>query len=342
MQVWDLTFKQLGDSIWRIEIDVNFNIILRAVHFILFGVFVWGVLRYRSCKMRFKGDVNEPPTLPVSLTDACLIVLNLVFALQLVMDMGYLFSGVTLPDGMSYAEYAHRGFYPLWVASMLAGGFMLLAWSDDPVKFSPSRRRNILLFIWMAQNVLLLFSAIYRMHLYVCAYSLTRLRIAALVGMVLVLVGLCGIAVRVIRRKSIGWLLSMNGCAILIVLLVLSLSNLSSRIAWFNVKHCQKSVDGGIYLDVGYLTKLGPDALPALIHFVQSNSGTANVYVARRSVARLSKKFEASSENWRSWTVSRHRIEHQLATLTAPVAKRPFDFNRHKYCNNGIALVAMK
>ena len=42
-----------------------------------------------------------------------LILFNALFALQTVLDLTYLWGGASLPDGMSHAEYAHRGAYPL-------------------------------------------------------------------------------------------------------------------------------------------------------------------------------------------------------------------------------------
>ena len=55
----------------------------------------------------------------------CLIAMNLVFALQLVLDSRYLVLGQDLPEGMSYAEYAHRGAYPLIATAILAAALVL-------------------------------------------------------------------------------------------------------------------------------------------------------------------------------------------------------------------------
>ena len=42
-----------------------------------------------------------------------LILFNALFALQTVLDLTYLWGGANLPDGMTLAEYAHRGAYLL-------------------------------------------------------------------------------------------------------------------------------------------------------------------------------------------------------------------------------------
>ncbi len=330
LEVW---LKKLGCKLAELDLNMDFDMLLRAGQFLVFGLFAWALMHYRCSECAAAEGVKEPPTLPVNFTDVCLILFNLVFAVQSILDIGYLFSGMVLPGGMTYAEYAHRGFYPLWAAAMLAGGFMLLFWSDDAKKFPPSRLRNSLLFIWIAQNALLLFSAIYRMHLYVCAYSLTHLRVAALAGMVLVLAGLIGITVRILLRKRIGWLLNMNGCAILAVILVLTVADVSSRIAWFNVKHCKESSGRGMNLDVRYLNKLGEESLPALVHFVQKYPESPDIDYARRTVKKLVAVFEADAGNWRSWNLSRYRISRLIKTLppAEPEDKRSNKFDREKY-----------
>ena len=58
-----------------------------------------------------------------------LVIFNLMFAVQTVLDAAYLWGGVALPDGMTYASYAHRGAYPLIVTALIAAGFVLAALS---------------------------------------------------------------------------------------------------------------------------------------------------------------------------------------------------------------------
>ena len=54
-----------------------------------------------------------------------LILFNAMFAVQSALDIAYLWGGLALPAGMSYASYAHRGAYPLILTAFLAAAFVL-------------------------------------------------------------------------------------------------------------------------------------------------------------------------------------------------------------------------
>jgi uncharacterized protein DUF4153 len=79
---------------------------------------------------------------------------------------------------MTYAAYARRGAYPLIITALLAAGFVLAALRPGGAgERSPIIRK--LVYLWVAQNVLLVISSILRLEVYVAAYSLTLLRAAA-------------------------------------------------------------------------------------------------------------------------------------------------------------------
>jgi hypothetical protein len=56
-----------------------------------------------------------------------LILFNLLFAVQTVLDIVYLWGNAALPADITYAAYAHRGAYPLILTALLAAGFVLAA-----------------------------------------------------------------------------------------------------------------------------------------------------------------------------------------------------------------------
>jgi hypothetical protein len=138
-----------------------------------------------------------------------LLLFNLLFAVPTGLDVVYLWGGVALPDGLTYAAYAHRGAYPLIVTALLAAGFVLAAMRPGgPAERMPLIR--VLVFFWIAQNVMLVVSSMLRLDLYVQIYSLTYWRIAALIWMLLVAVGLILIVARIAFDRSNSWLVRMN------------------------------------------------------------------------------------------------------------------------------------
>ena len=126
-----------------------------------------------------------------------LILFNLLFAVQTILDIVYLWGNATLPADISYASYAHRGAYPLIVTALLAAGFVLAAMRPG----GPAEQSKVirpLVYLWVAQNVLLVASSILRLDLYVQIYLLTWWRVAAFIWMVLVAFGLLLIVARIV------------------------------------------------------------------------------------------------------------------------------------------------
>ena len=138
-----------------------------------------------------------------------LVLFNLLFAVQTAMDIHYLWRGAALPDGMTYASYAHRGAYPLIVTALLAAAFVIVAMRPgSDAERSPLMRA--LVFLWVGQNVLLVVSSILRLDLYVETYLLTYWRVAAFIWMLIVAAGLILIVVRIVTYRSNAWLISAN------------------------------------------------------------------------------------------------------------------------------------
>ncbi len=99
---------------------------------------------------------------------------------------------------------------------------------------------------------------------YVQVYALTALRIAALVWMGLVAVGLILICWRMIKGLSAAWLINANVLAAGVVLAACSLVDLDAVAAEWNVHHAREVGGAGEPLDLCYLQRLGVAALVPL------------------------------------------------------------------------------
>jgi Domain of unknown function (DUF4173) len=189
-----------------------------------------------------------------------LILFNAMFALQTGLDLTYLWSGAALPVGMSHAEYAHRGAYPLVATALLAGGFALIA---RPFAAESLMVRGLFM-AWVGQNVALVMSSLYRLDMYVGEYGLTYLRVYAGIWMVLVAVWLGLIAVQVARGLASGWLVNWSVGLGAGTLYLCCFVNFAGVIMDHNLT---ASVEGRLPkgLDARYLCDLGPDAWAAMV-----------------------------------------------------------------------------
>jgi hypothetical protein len=250
-----------------------------------------------------------------------LVLFNALFAVQSALDVAYLWGGLALPAGMSYASYAHRGAYPLIVTALLAGAFVLAAMRPG-TGIERSRPVRVLVFLWIGQNVLLVLSSMLRLDLYVGAYSLTEWRCAAFVWMLLVAAGLVLLVARIALDRSNSWLVWGNAAVLAVTLYVCSLVDFPEVIAQFNVMHSREVTGAGEPVDVAYLCGLGPAALPALdVLAAKMNAGgrlaPAGLYACRRC---LELRRAARMADWRTWTLRSYRLKWYLDQRDAPAS----------------------
>jgi len=284
---------------------------------------IWPFIHVRRRNRKTAIDATVPEPGPISSDDLdillspptilrSLILFNLLFAVETMLDVVYLWAGASLPDGISYAAYAHRGAYPLIVTALLAAGFVLLAIRRSSTGTKTTLVRALLYF-WVGQNVMLVLSSILRLKLYMDIYLLTYWRLAALIWMGLVAVGLILIIARIALDRSARWLIRMNLVALFATLYVCALVNFDAIIADHNVAHSRQAGGMGVSLDGAYLASLGPQAIPALTRLA------SDPYLAAR-LAPLLEEQACDMASWRSWSFRRWRLQRYLDThpLSSP------------------------
>ncbi|MCA1538601.1 DUF4173 domain-containing protein [Bradyrhizobium sp. NBAIM32] len=250
-----------------------------------------------------------------------LILFNLLFAAQSILDGIYLWGHVALPDNMTYATYAHRGAYPLIATALLAAAFVLVAMRPG----GPAEKSKVvrpLVYLWVGQNVLLVVSSIRRLDLYVDIYMLTYWRIAAFVWMGLVALGLILIVARIVLDRSNQWLIGANLAALAIVLYGCSLVNFDAFIADYNVVHSREVSGKGVQIDIDYLLTLGPQAVPAIDKAIALRPTVKEGCL----VSRRDRLVEQQRQDlaWRSWGFRNWRLQRRLdAEAKAQAGSQP-------------------
>lgn len=300
---------------------------VRVVFWLVTGAGIWALLRpklLRRKKPRLGTPIfapRETPWIGHAAILRSLVIFNALFAVETLLDLTFLWGGMALPNGMSHAEYAHRGAYSLIVAALLAAAFVLVAMRGD----GPGQRSaliRVLVYGFIGQNILLCLSAMLRLELYVEVYSLTGLRLAAGIWMGLVAVGLVLILLRILWKRSNAWLVACNLVSLLVVLYGSALMDFSALIARFNVAHSLEVRGEGLPLDLRYIAQQGPSAIPALDDFVLSLKPSQPAWYAASDLREnLGYEFARRDRDWRSWSWREQRLADYLAPR--PVAYGP-------------------
>ncbi|UPK26193.1 DUF4153 domain-containing protein [Bradyrhizobium sp. 195] len=312
-------------SLLNPKLILEYVSIPRVLFWALMLALVWPFIhvrwRRKTVVTAAVADVPVPPPLP-SLVSAeflgpatilrSLILFNLLFAAQSILDGIYLWGHAALPDNLTYAAYAHRGAYPLIVTALLAAAFVLVAMRPG----GPAEKSRVirpLVYLWVGQNVLLVASSILRLDLYVDIYMLTYWRIAAFIWMGLVALGLILIVTRIALNRSNQWLIGVNLIVLAIVLYGCSLVNFDAFIADYNVAHSREASGNGAQIDMNYLLTLGPQALPAIDKAIMLRPGNPESCL----VSRRDRLVEQQRQDlaWRSWGFRSWRLQRKLDAL---------------------------
>lgn len=162
----------------------------------------------------------------------------------------YLFAGnMQLPKGMTYADYAHRGFYMLLFVCLVNLVIVLFIRKY----FAGHKLLDGMLLLICACTFVMIASSAYRMFLYIAAYQLTFLRVFVLAALVVLTLLMAGVVVMILRPQFPLFRYSL--AVVSVIYLCLAFANVDGRIASYNLSH-----EGEI--DWGYLSQLSLDAAP--------------------------------------------------------------------------------
>ena len=248
------------------------------------------------------------PTLGLIEVGIPMTALALLFISFIGVQAGYLFGGEALVQatvGLSFAEYARRGFFELVAASGLMIPVVIVAdlllRQDDPRTVRWFRRIARLQILCVG---LIMGSALERLRIYYQAYGLTVDRLLA--GAVMLWIGftLGWFAFTVLRGRRIRFPLG-TVVAGLVVLATVDAINPEAVVVRVNM---QRAI-AGAKLDVQYLSRLSGDAVPTLTTHVDRLHSA----VRRTLITALADRWGGLGQrDWRSWNLGYARANDAL------------------------------
>jgi hypothetical protein len=300
----DAVFKNLVHRIFHVDFTH-----LVVIAFIAFGVggYLRGLLFGRDLNWSIEKRVS-PLSLGIIEMVIMLGLLDLLFLAFVVVQIRYFFGGSALVQattGLSYAEYARRGFFELVTVAALVLPFLLVIHWLLPRDHVAGQRW----FRWLAgMQVALLFvvmaSALQRMRLYQAEYGLSVQRLYPTAFMGWLAVVFVWFAVTVLRgqRERFAFGALMAG---FLLIATLHLVNPDALIARTNLARAR----AGRLFDARYVAGLSADAVPELVAGLPALKPQDRCVVAARLLERWS---PPANPDWRSWSHSRSRAWQAL------------------------------
>ncbi len=295
---------------------LNFDLEVAASHILIACFFAWVVAGWlrRAFRAHPVDDTPRPTQFPLSLGATDVIVslgaLNILFAVFILAQLGWLFGGEALvlrTTGLTYAEYARRGFFELmWVAGLLLP--VILA-TRALIPSSASRTLAIHRWLALALSALLgaiLLSAAARMRLYLEYYGMSTDRLYATMFMIWIAILFAWLALTVLRSRprtfAAGAVISGY-----LVLFALHLMNPDALVARSNLTRGENVKSGSPGADLRYLASLGGDAVPILVASLVAPGGAMDA-------ATIGERCNASRTLLEKWTDSIGERPHQSWT----------------------------
>lgn len=289
--------------------DIKLNLSIYS----LIGIGVMYVFSVLSayCGFRFLGkrkiseDCKDRRRFEPLIAVTALTMIAVVYVFFSVIQVLYLFWGqMKLPEGYTYASYAHEGFFQLLFVCMINVVLVLVVLAV----FRKNKMVNLLLTLISACTYIMLASSAYRMYLYVRAYSLSFLRILVFWGLVLMAVLLVGIVIQIFHEK---FRLFQYGLAVVTVCyLVLSFSHPDYWIAKYNLSQMHRQNAGE--MDYEYLSELSTDAASVI---AQEQGEWVDVYAqsvmaeSKRSLRQYNFSVEKARSLFENYKMDKNEVE---------------------------------
>ena len=301
----DAAFAQLLEDITRIDLRLG-ELPGRLLFAVAVGWLAAGTLAFvaDADDRRPQAAIGAPFRVGPTEALTVLVLLDLVFAVFVALQAAYLFGGLdTLAlTGMTYAEYARRGFFELVAVAVVAGGTVLVL----EFLIRPRPRAYVgaaLLLIGLTSVVLA--SAALRLRLYQEAYGWTELRFYVLTAIAFLAFGLALGARALVTGRSARLMHGLLALGLLVALVV----NVIGPVRFVTEANVERALnpslvssDGRSGLDVTYLTWLDSDAVGPLVAALPDLDP-----MTRREIVRAlrGRRDIVTTDSWQDWSLSR-------------------------------------
>jgi Domain of unknown function (DUF4173) len=274
-------------------------------------------------------QIISEPRLTLTELGIPLLSTGALFCAYLIIQAGSMFSRV-LVGGLTYSDYARRGFGELTAVAALTLVVLLIAHTLLRRELRTTPAYRLISACVLLPLALLIASAYHRLELYVQAYGLSEIRILGGVFLAWVVLSLLTYAALLWRGglerfayfsliSGLGLIIGLNGV------------NPGRLIASVNLSRTLEPSPNGSgrgngsgILTLTEIANLGPDALPVLLSHLKIQGGLGKLQQANPknfslvcALAQHNGNPDNDSSDWRVWNLARSRATRLMQQLEA-------------------------
>ncbi len=303
----DAVFEDILSNLFDFDLAEIFG------HFILFGFVAWisaGLLHAAVTGENLPQPPERPAFLSLGIVEIGVVLglLNALFLAFVLVQARYFFGGASRvlgPNGLTYAEYARRGFFELVTVTALVIPILLIShWLLRPEKPCHTTIFQVLAGTLVGLLLVVMAAALQRMRLYTAEFGLTELRLYTTAFMFWMLAVLIWFILTVLRNRrdrfAFGALLTG-----FLAIAILNVINPDALIVRTNIAR----YESGERFDALYLAYLSADAVPALVA-AKSSIGDQPIYSDGPTLETiLQDRWKNNENDWRTYNTSRARAQ---------------------------------
>jgi len=309
--------RWLTDLFQFLKIENLSDYLFRAFYIVVFTYIIASVYLFALIKSRKEQLISEKkpwlkPLVGFAEAATVLVSVNLLFTAFVFVQLKYFFGGVANivdnPNGLTFAEYARRGFSEMVFVAVISLLLFIALSTIGKRQKNQQQKWFSGLGIWLfALVAIILVSTYQRLLLYESAYGFSRLRTYSHVFMIWLGLLLLAVVILEVLRKQRAFAL-----AVLLVALGFAASLSSLNVDGFITRANIQRAELGYEFDVPYLASLSEDAVPALLDqynqldLASKPDLAGQVAAAMACHAELHEKYTTILP-WQSWNWSRSR-----------------------------------
>ncbi len=245
--------------VMQLSTIISTNTIIKGVLGIAAGLFLFGVLCNAHSDVTKQSDEVKQHQGDLIIINILLATILVVYTIFVVIQFKYLFAGSTLPKGLTYTQYARKGFFELLaltgvnIATILTVTRLTKSHSGKWLTFC-----KILCHYLCGVTIILLVSSFYRMFLYTNDDGLTRLRFFVMGFLIFEAIGLMITFIYIAKPKF--------NIVLVYTVIALTYYTLLNIVPADNIiaKNQIDKYTKGEREDVEYIFTLSADAVPAM------------------------------------------------------------------------------